>query len=545
MSEHHHQILRPSAARLVESLRDTGYTYQAAFADIVDNSIAAEATKIHIDMQEGIMGNELDVSFYDNGLGMTESQLVDAMKYGSPRRPSPNSLGKFGMGLKTASTAFCRSLTIISRRDGNYSTRTWDLDYIAENDNWVLLNKDIHEFGDQISKFERLVADGNGTIVIWEKVDRLLKNSGTDFAKEAKSKIESEIADHLSATFGKFLIGIKNFDLDLPDRKDENRLKIVLNDKEIIGWEPFGRFLNCNKAAPKVISAEEQITIYHKGKQSDVALKGFVLPNLNDLSPEEKDSIQYDTEKQGFYIYRENRLIYGGGWPHNLYKIQEKRKLLRVQLDFTHELDDYFEIDIRKTKVSFPPKLRKDLRKCLTPWSNEANRRYRSGSINSLSEDEIDIPATIEHQNSSKAIARQFDYNNETEVITNDKNDNQIKIRNKFGETTINRAKLVAGTEIFVCTIEHIEGNLLWDIGLNDSGKLTVILNESHEFYRRYYRSLGVNEILVQAMDSFLWSMANAEFSSVSDIAKRNYEELRLVLSNCLNNLAKELPDVG
>ena len=126
MSEQPHEILRPSAARLVESLRDTGYTYQAAFADIVDNSIAAEATKIHIDMQEGIMGNELDVSFYDNGLGMTEAQLVDAMKYGSPRRPSPNSLGKFGMGLKTASTAFVGRSQLFPE-EGNYSTEhgTW------------------------------------------------------------------------------------------------------------------------------------------------------------------------------------------------------------------------------------------------------------------------------------------------------------------------------------------------------------------------------------------------------------------------------------
>ena len=115
----------PSPSRLVESLRDTGYSHQAAFADIVDNCIAANASNVVIDITQDFMGNDLSVAFYDNGEGMSVDELKNAMRYGSDKRPSPKSLGKFGMGLKTASTAFCRRLSVISIKDNVPSIRVW------------------------------------------------------------------------------------------------------------------------------------------------------------------------------------------------------------------------------------------------------------------------------------------------------------------------------------------------------------------------------------------------------------------------------------
>ena len=126
-------FLAPSPRRLVESLRDTGYSYQAAFADIVDNSVAASATEVAIDISEGLFGGDVSVGFFDNGIGMDEKALREAMRYGSEKRPSPKSLGKFGMGLKTASTAFCRRLTVISKQGENLVARCWDIDLIIDN----------------------------------------------------------------------------------------------------------------------------------------------------------------------------------------------------------------------------------------------------------------------------------------------------------------------------------------------------------------------------------------------------------------------------
>jgi len=174
----------PSPSRLVESLRDTGYSYQAAFADIVDNSIAANASNISIDISKDFMGNDVTVAFYDDGDGMNLDELKNAMKYGSDRRPSPKSLGKFGMGLKTASTAFCRRLAVISMRDSEPNIRVWDIDEIIEQDDWILIEPDATEYQEYLDKLKS-ISGSSGTAVVWTKVDRLLTNAGTDFIQQA------------------------------------------------------------------------------------------------------------------------------------------------------------------------------------------------------------------------------------------------------------------------------------------------------------------------------------------------------------------------
>ena len=104
----------PDPGRMVEGLRDTGYEFPTAVADLVDNSIAAKATLVEVDVLMDYRGN-ITVSICDNGTGMDRTTLVSGMKYGAPARPDPSSLGKFGLGMKTASTAFCRMLSVISR----------------------------------------------------------------------------------------------------------------------------------------------------------------------------------------------------------------------------------------------------------------------------------------------------------------------------------------------------------------------------------------------------------------------------------------------
>lgn len=167
--------LLPDPERIVNGLRDTGYNFNTAVADIVDNSIAANATKINIDVN--IDPNmQVRVYFADNGCGMDLEGLKNAMKYGSKERVEKNSLGKFGLGLKTASTAFCKQFSLISRNSPDSELRKvqWDLDYIAENGSWLLqfpvIDSDEEEMLD-------IVAEGShGTLLVWDKVDRLMKD---------------------------------------------------------------------------------------------------------------------------------------------------------------------------------------------------------------------------------------------------------------------------------------------------------------------------------------------------------------------------------
>ena len=100
-------IVEPDPKRMIEGLRDTGYSFNTAVADLIDNSIAAEARNIKIWVRMDYVGN-IKLLIADDGIGMTRDELISAMKYGSPARPNPRSLGKFGLGMKTASTAFCQ-----------------------------------------------------------------------------------------------------------------------------------------------------------------------------------------------------------------------------------------------------------------------------------------------------------------------------------------------------------------------------------------------------------------------------------------------------
>ena len=176
-------ILEPDPARVMEGLRDTGYDFNMAMADLVDNSIAAHATVIKVYVNP-LPNSDLKIYIADNGCGMTLEGLKNAMRYGSNRRAEASSLGKFGLGLKTASTAFCRSLSLLSRgSDGLCNKVCWDLDEICKINKWKLLQPDISD--DELELLDDVTNGGTGTLVIWEKIDRLLK----DYQREELRKM--------------------------------------------------------------------------------------------------------------------------------------------------------------------------------------------------------------------------------------------------------------------------------------------------------------------------------------------------------------------
>lgn len=535
--------LSPPPSRLVESLRDTGYSYEAAFADIVDNSIAASADIIEIGIEVSAFDNELSVSFYDNGEGMTEQELINAMRYGSDKRESPKSLGKFGMGLKTASTAFCRRLTVISMKNGEVNLRTWDLDTIKRDNAWKLETPSPGVYADQIEHLKKLAGGSSGTAVIWEKVDRLIKSSGQDFADKALDQLIEEVSTHLGAVFGKFLLGLENF---ASDQEHQKELNLSLNGVRLDGWDPTGQFLNTEEAPKRVLKKKFKNIEVDLGdglnrKMEEFELNAFVLPNKNSMSEEELEKLRYGNDNQGFYIYRENRLIYGGGWPHRLYTKEPHLNLLRIELNFDHQLDEYFQIDIRKTRIILPQALRKKIKELITPIRNEANKRYREGARLKA---KSDTKSSDTHSNSSNAVNKHSDENRDSKVTILDPTKGSAEIENNYGTITVSRAKLLEGTDVLVTSEEYLDDGALWNFALNEDGEICVVLNSSHQFYERFYNSSSISAVMIQAMDCVFWSLANAEIGTMSDKAKRNIEDLRFKVSRYLRNLADELPDV-
>lgn len=530
------KIMAPSAARLVESLRDTGYTFTTSVADIVDNSVSAEATNIQIIL--GLdFGNNPYLMIADNGIGMDETALEAAMIYGSPLRSSPKSLGKFGMGLKTASTSFCRKLTVLSCKDSNYSIRQWDLDKIAEKNSWILLEPEMDDYTEQKTFLDKLREGKNGTVVIWENIDRLVRSNNEGTTKDQLDKIIKDLREHLSGVFYNFLTESDGF----------NKINIDVNTKKLEPWDPFCRWLNDDGKKRVEIHKNKpfKITEFVNGKDETIGefyVNIYILPNKNELKQTELDRMRYGLDNQGFHVFREGRMIYSGGWPNRLFVKEPHLNLIRVELLFDHKLDHYFQIDIKKSRIDLPKDLRDHLKRVVAPARNEANRRYRVGSNNNVKNSGKLL--NEQHGKSSIAIEKHHDIATSGSVINSlDESNGEVELKNKFGTTKI-KLKFDLGNTRLVETKDNLEDGVLWMPGLVDGNKHAVFLNQSHEFYKKFYLANKENTALVIAMDSLLWSLAEAELSVMSDGVKRNLEDMRISVSKSLRTLAEELPEV-
>ena len=172
----------PNAYYLVDSLRSTGYSFDAAVADIVDNSISAGAK--HIDLYIPPTGERPYLAFVDDGCGMDRDELIRAMRFASfskDEERKDSDLGRFGLGLKLASSSQCRRFTVLSKKNGKLSGMVWDLDSLMKEQSWVMGELSESEC-QKLPKFDELDVKNNGTMVLWENFDVLRNaNSGKEY----------------------------------------------------------------------------------------------------------------------------------------------------------------------------------------------------------------------------------------------------------------------------------------------------------------------------------------------------------------------------
>ena len=513
---------RPSAARLVESLRDTGYTKEAAFADIIDNSIAANATLIEVELQ--YMFGEFKVIITDNGDGMSEEQLKNAMRYGSPRRDNPKSLGKFGMGLKTASTAFCRRLVVLSLQNGNNVGRAWDVDKIIQSDRWELETPDTDVYYDD---FEALTdfTEANGTMIIWENIDRLVKSGSEKQMREQIDSLGKEISLELSAIFFKFL------------ESGEVTISMKVGDKPRIklkGWDPLCIDLNkLSDGARSQVLKEKPVAIEVDGKALSFTVKGSVIPSQNELNADERDYVRYSLDNQGLYIYREGRLIWHDGWPQRMYKKESKITRLRVELNFHHDLDDVFSIDFRKSRVIIPVEVREELKRLIAPWRQELLKgQARLISANT----------TRAHGPADKAIDKHKKHTKNSEIKV-DGDTVTIRNQNQMKPTVIAGIRVYEDKTVRVHEEESLLGDELWEPSCDDEGNTCVTLGKSHPYFHKMYNVCKDNIEAMKALDMLLWSLSNAEHGEFSEANQHTLKGFRQKVSHTLRYLSIELPD--
>jgi Histidine kinase-, DNA gyrase B-, and HSP90-like ATPase len=359
--------ITPSAARLTESLRDIGYDFPAAVADIVDNSVMAGAS--HIDVSIEFAGEDSFVVISDDGDGMTGNGLVEALRYGSRRSYGRSDLGRYGLGLKTASLSQCRSVTVVTCRrsaPGNVHIRMLDLDLIAEWDEWLVVEPLLEPVLQR--SVERLASEP-GTVVIWRKLDRVLPEKRPDggWARRRLDAMAAKTAEHLGVVFHRYLEGAEGCGL-----------VITVNEHKVKPWNPF--------APSEATTSELPLQRFEMsvGEVSgSVTLRRFVLPARDEFSSLEEFE-RYSgplnwNRQQGIYVYRVGRLVQWGGW-NGIRGIDEHTKLARAALEFDTDLDSVFNINVAKIRVTLPPQIRQMLDRPINELCAYADDRYRKAS---------------------------------------------------------------------------------------------------------------------------------------------------------------------
>jgi hypothetical protein len=350
--------LPPSAASLALSLRDLGYSLESAVADIIDNSITAQATQIDIICDLSLA--EPALTILDNGTGMDREELILALRHGAkgPKADrSPSDLGRFGLGLKTASFSQGRRLTVASRRESEVVAAEWDLDKVVDQDRWLielLSDQDI----ELIPHVDRLKS--RGTLVTWRALDRLFEDEQGTHRENVVNEKLSTLRDHLSLVFHRFLDG------DAPTGK----ITITVNGHPLAAFDPFCRSNKATQRLPKEV-------VIVNGQR--VEIQAFILPHHTRLSAREYDFYRTRSDfisNQGAYVYRNCRLMAWGDW-FRLVPKGEATKLGRVQIDFPSALDESWTIDIKKSRARPPRIVRDHLRQILQKITGAAVRVHR------------------------------------------------------------------------------------------------------------------------------------------------------------------------
>lgn len=356
----HEVILPPNAASLSQSMRDIGYSLETAIADLIDNSISADAKTIQICF-DGFETPQPCLAIIDDGTGMTEAEALEAMRPGSHdpgRKRNAGDLGRFGLGLKTASFSQCVLLTLVTRKNKSIFAAQWDLELISQRNEWVaqILSTDeiyalplVDQLGEQ------------GTCVLWQKMDRLLENqSYASSRSDIYAKLE-QVEQHLALIYHRYLAG----------EYKKRKIKILVNGHSV---EPFDPFCTSHKATQ--VLPEEIVRI----DGEEIRIQPFILPHHSKLPKADYDFYRNRSDfvnNQGAYVYRNGRLMAWGDW-FRLTAKTEATKLARVRIDFSNTLDEHWTIDIKKSRAHPPPQVREKLSHIISRIT-EQSRRVHTG----------------------------------------------------------------------------------------------------------------------------------------------------------------------
>ncbi|MDD2868652.1 ATP-binding protein [Neomegalonema sp.] len=351
----------PHAGSMLESLRGLGYAPETALADLVDNSIAARAGEVSIRLDWA--GAASRVLILDDGEGMDDQALEAGMRLGArdPRAErAAHDLGRFGLGLKTASFSQARRLTVASRRKGGpVVALRWDLDLIGAEAGaeWPLFEGPAPGSEPLLEPLERMES---GTLVLWENLDRIVTRG---FSADDLLHLADRLEEHLAMVFHRLLEGPRP------------ALRLLLNGRAVKPWDPF-----LTGHPGKALESPEYRILHAAG----VTAQAHVLPHRDMLGPAEHDRAAGPggwIQHEGFHVYRNRRLLLAGGWlglgeGGRPWPRDEAHRLARIRLDIPNDADAEWKINVLKSAASPPVRLRAQLHRLASETRETARRVF-------------------------------------------------------------------------------------------------------------------------------------------------------------------------
>lgn len=545
-----HKVVEPDTARVVDGFRDTGYSFEASIADLIDNSIEAGASKVGVQVSLTATGEAL-VSVADNGSGMDLEGLENAMRYGSSEKEDQHRLGRFGLGLKTASTSFCRRLTVLTTQgpigSGSPLAATWDLDTIAEENKWILFlgeadpnETDLFQDAMDALSTDALGVATSGTVVQWDKVDRLLRKQQGGAYKNPESALErrvSRLRTHLSTVFQRFL--------DPGDPRAKS-ISIIVNGESVESWDPFCEaFVEVEAEKSKTWS----ITDGADAILGEIILRAFILPPANEVEDSSYPAAaKISNDNQGIYVYREHRLIEGPSWL-NIGAADTHLNRLRVELSFPATLDPLFGVGIKKSGLHLDPGLFDELDKVLAPIRREANQRNRRGRAKDaaiVGTGRRPADRTIDTEKGGLSLPSTSKGGDGSLTLSNNVV-NDLEVLGPGGAPNPEfRIRVEDEAEgIHIVHTDSLEDGVLWLPSLGKgSGDTKVSINTSHDWYRKAYLPNSANSPLTQAIEFLLFALAQAEMNNTQIDLSKVFEVFRIEVSRNLRRLVADLPEL-
>ena len=518
----------PDAVRAMQGLRRTGYTPQTAIADIVDNSIAAGATKIAVIHNPNPQHSVVFIA--DNGGGMNEATLIEAMRYGSKKELANSNLSVYGLGLKLASSTFSERFTVVSRdKSGEESSATWDLSEQAEHPWEMTLTEPKRA---HISVLNSVAGLSSGTVVIWEKADlkpadkisrQTLNKSTTD------ARIDATIKEHLELTFHRFMLG---------KASGYPKIEISFQNNKITPFDPFDKKYLLSDFWHEPETFNQDIIFNGEEVTAPYSIQAFFLDQSTEgeskgIFKESKQGLQY----QGIYVYRADRLLQMPDWLTFRTTRHNSLNALRFILEIDPRLDSVIKTDVKKSGVLLPPEMFENLSRIVKGFGAEIEARNRKRRL----DDKLKKTPADVHKSASESI---FKHRNDFPLPPMERtNRNDVVVQNQYGTNTLRLREFAQPTKPDNCVIpvQYLDDGVLYEPVFNGTD-LLIKLNQSHEFYQKIYMACLESPVAMEAMDTVLWAFARAELNSATNI-RDQFAEMRQLVSSYLRRYAEEKPE--